>query len=117
VQLLCEERPGDAGAVLADFPHILEQFFASHPSAAQLWFGQFSMSGIEGFRFAARGLAKYALNHRNEMWELLVWEGKHPQAPVAVAAKPHYFCELAVVPSLRNLLSSHPQFLQSEELR
>lgn len=52
-----------------------------------------------------------------QVWHLLAWEGKHPQAPVSVASKPHYFCELAVGPSVRALLDAHPQFLESAELR
>jgi hypothetical protein len=38
------------------------------------------------------------------------------QAPVAVASKPHYFCELDVVATVRNLLRSCPDFWRSEEL-
>ena len=32
-----------------------------------------------------------------------MWRGKHAQAPVAVAAKPHYFGELNVVASVAAL--------------
>lgn len=49
------------------------------------------------------------------MWELLVWQGKHAQAPVAVAAKPHYFSELDVAKTVRNILKHHPQFFGSEQ--
>ncbi len=52
-----------------------------------------------------------------QMWDLLRWEGKHPQAPVSVAAKPHYFCELAVGRSVRALLAAHPAFWRSEQWR
>ena len=38
------------------------------------------------------------------MWSLLEWQGRHPQAPVAVAQRPHYFCELDVPRTLRRLL-------------
>jgi hypothetical protein len=31
------------------------------------------------------------------VWDFLEWMGKHAQAPVTVASKPHYFCELHVV--------------------
>ncbi len=51
------------------------------------------------------------------MWDLLRWEGKHAQAPVAVAVKTHYFCELALVPTVRSLLRHHPQFWSSEQWR
>lgn len=47
------------------------------------------------------GLAWRGTACREDVWELLVWEGKHPQAPVAVASKTHYFCELALVPSVK----------------
>ena len=41
--------------------------------------------------------------HDLQVWERLVWRGKHAQAPVAVAAKPHYFGELDVVASVAAL--------------
>ena len=49
------------------------------------------------------------------MWELLVWQGKHAQAPVAVAAKPHYFSELDVNKTMRNILKHCPEFFASEQ--
>ncbi len=39
-----------------------------------------------------------------QMWQLLAWQGRHPQAPIAVAQRPHYFCELDVPRSVRHLL-------------
>lgn len=45
-----------------------------------------------------------------------MWQGKHPQAPVAVAAKPHYFSELNIKQTVRNLLKHHPQFFASEQM-
>ena len=51
-----------------------------------------------------------------QMWDLLVWQGKHPQAPVAVAAKPHYFSELNIKQTVRNLLKLHPEFFASEQM-
>ena len=50
------------------------------------------------------------------MWDLLVWQGKHPQAPVAVAAKPYYFSELNVSKTMRNILKHHPRFFASEQM-
>lgn len=49
------------------------------------------------------------------MWDLLVWQGKHAQAPVAVAAKPHYFSELDVNKTIRNILKHCPEFFASEQ--
>lgn len=51
-----------------------------------------------------------------QMWDLLVWQGKHPQAPVAVAAKPYYFSELNVNKTVRNILKHHPQFFASKQM-
>ena len=45
-----------------------------------------------------------------------VGSGKHPQAPVAVAAKPHYFCELALERTVDNLLRDCPPFWTSQQL-
>lgn len=39
-----------------------------------------------------------------QMWGLLAWQGRHPQAPVAVAQRSHYFCELDVPRTLRHLI-------------
>lgn len=49
------------------------------------------------------------------MWDLLSWQGKHAQAPVAVAAKPHYFSELDVKKTMRNILRQCPEFFASEQ--
>lgn len=50
------------------------------------------------------------------MWDLLVWRGKHPQAPVTVAAKPHYFSELDMKKTIKNLLKYHPEFFASDQM-
>ena len=39
-----------------------------------------------------------------QMWDLLAWQGRHPQAPVAVAQRSHYFCELDLPRTLRHLI-------------
>ena len=62
------------------------------------------MEGMRRFKYGAAALAQYALAHRDEMWHLLAWQGRHSQAPVAVAQRPHYFCELDVPRTLRHLL-------------
>ena len=52
------------------------------------------------------------------MWDRLVWRGKHGQAPVAVAAKPHYFGELDVAASVTALAAADGgAFWRSEEVR
>ncbi len=51
-----------------------------------------------------------------QMWDLLVWQGKHPQAPVAVAAKPYYFSELNIQQTMHNILKHHPEFFASEQM-
>ena len=48
------------------------------------------------------------------MWDLLVWQGKHSQAPVAVAAKPNYFSELDMKKTIQNLLKHHTEFFSSD---
>ena len=53
-----------------------------------------------------------------QVWERLVWRGKHAQAPVAVAAKPHYFGELDVVASVAALARADGgAFWRSPEVR
>ncbi len=51
-----------------------------------------------------------------QVWDLLQWAGKHPQAPVAVASKPHYFAELNLRSTLDTLLMEAPAFWTSEEV-
>lgn len=51
-----------------------------------------------------------------QMWDLLVWQGKHPQAPVTVAAKPNYFSELDIKKTIENLLTDHPRFFASDQM-
>ncbi|WIA18938.1 hypothetical protein OEZ85_003607 [Tetradesmus obliquus] len=86
------------------------------PATTAAWFGQFSLAGIQHFKHGARALANYALTNRSEVWQLLVWAGKHDQAPVAVAARPHYFAELDVDRTLLALARHCPGFWASEEL-
>jgi hypothetical protein len=45
-----------------------------------------------------------------------VWAGKHPQSPISVVAKPHYWAELAVIPTIQRFLDDCPDFWSSEEL-
>ncbi|GFH07052.1 uncharacterized protein HaLaN_01797, partial [Haematococcus lacustris] len=72
------------------------------------------MDGMSSFKYGAKALAHYALMHRDVVWQLLVWEGKHAQAPVSVATKTHYFCELDVVRSVRAFLRHCPDFWRSD---
>jgi hypothetical protein len=62
------------------------------------------MEGMRGFKFGAAALAQFALSQRAKMWHLLAWHGRHSQAPVAVAQRPHYFSELDVPRTIRHLL-------------
>lgn len=116
VQLLLEGAPAQAGRLLASEPGLLRDFFEGHPGRCKRWFGHFSMDGLSGFKHGARALALYSLAHRNEVWDLLVWRGKHTQAPVAVAQKPHYFCELDVPRTIDRFARDCPGFWRSEEL-
>ncbi|KXZ44258.1 hypothetical protein GPECTOR_70g489 [Gonium pectorale] len=117
--LVSEMWPDKVADVLLDQPQVFIDFFQGPGSGRRiaLWFSHFSMEGMRAFKYGAWALAHYALAHREEMWDLLQWEGKHPQAPVSVAAKTHYFAELALVPSLRALLKHHPAFWASQQWR
>ncbi|KAK9844044.1 hypothetical protein WJX81_002911 [Elliptochloris bilobata] len=97
----------------------LARFFAGPPRRSKLWFGHFGHGSSGGsFRLGAGALARYAMLHRGEVWDLLVWRGKHAQAPVAVAAKPHYFGELDVAASVAALASADGgAFWRSPEVR
>jgi hypothetical protein len=105
------------GRLLAGQPELLRSFFEGHPRRARAWFGHFSATGrLSDFKHGAAALARFALARRDEAWPLLAWAGKHPQAPVAVAAKPHYFCELDVAATVDALAARCPAFWASEEV-
>lgn len=114
--LLAEQRPRAVASLLAADASFLRDTLTASPHTVSAWFGGFSMAGIHAFRHGARALANYALTHRADVWGLLAWRGKHSQAPVAVAAKPHYFGELDVTASVRALADGCPGFWRSEQL-
>ena len=99
---------GQVGAYISEDAHLLRQFFRDAPKRVLLFFEHFKMSG--DFTYGAKALARYAFAHRDEVWDLLEWMGRHPQAPVTVAAKPHYFCELNVLRTVKNFVDEVPQF-------
>jgi hypothetical protein len=117
LQLLCEEAAPSVGQVLSSFPDLLRDFFHASDAAIRGWFDHFSSSGIQHFQHGAHALANYALTQRDSAWRHLVWAGKHPQAPVAVANKTHYFCELDVVATVRSFVGACPGFWESRELQ
>jgi hypothetical protein len=86
---------GQVGRYIAQDADLLRHFFTNAPKRVLLFFEHFNMAG--DFTYGAKALARYAFSHRDEVWGRLEWMGRHPQAPVTVAAKPHYFCELHVV--------------------
>jgi hypothetical protein len=51
---------------------------------------------------------------QSQVWDMLVWGGRHGQAPAAVAAKPHLFCELDVPSTVAALADRCPGFWRSE---
>ncbi|GLC39710.1 hypothetical protein PLESTM_000931500 [Pleodorina starrii] len=119
MMLVSEVWPEKVTSLLLDRPQVFVDFFQGPGSTRRIlmWFSHFSMDGMRAFKYGSHALAHFALAHREEVWELLRWEGKHPQAPVAVAAKTHYFCELALVPTVRSLLRHAPRFWASEQWR
>jgi hypothetical protein len=96
---------------------VFRRFFAGNSKRIVQWFAHFSMSGLTAFRYGAAALAQHALANRADVWHLLVWGGKHSQAPVAVAARPQYFCELEVVATVQKFLDDCPGFWSSPEFR
>ncbi|KAK9810208.1 hypothetical protein WJX72_006648 [[Myrmecia] bisecta] len=113
---LCESAPRKVGRQLASHPDIVTKFFKGDIKRISYWFAHFSIAGWPGFKYGAAALGKYALAHRDEVWDLLAWQGKHAQAPVAVVTKPHYFTELDTERTVSNLLRHCPDFWASEEM-
>lgn len=116
LQLLCDAQPQAVAQLLSKDADFLCSYLTSSPAVTSSWFGHFSLAGIQHFKFGARALANYALTHRTEVWQYLVWAGKHDQAPVAVAGKPHYFAELDIDRTMRQLARHCPEFWCSDEL-
>lgn len=101
-------------AYIAREPALLRSFFNGSPRRVMLFFEHFSMTGT--FTLGARALSRFAFANRDTVWDFLEWMGKHAQAPVTVASKPHYFCELHVLRTVRNFVERVPQFWESSEL-
>lgn len=81
-----------------------------------MWFKHFAGPGGREHKYGAKALSQFFFANRNEYWHELVWSGKHPQSPVSVAAKSHYFCELDVERTVERLIDRVDQFWDSEEL-
>lgn len=79
LQLLCSAQPAAVAALLSQDPKFLCSCLTGSPATTAAWFGQFSLAGIQHFKHGARALANYALTNRSEVWQLLVWAGKHDQ--------------------------------------
>jgi hypothetical protein len=79
LRLLCDAQPAAVAQLLCKDPRFLCSCLTASPATTAAWFGQFSLSGIQHFKHGARALANYALTHRNEVWQHLVWAGKHDQ--------------------------------------
>eukprot|EP00897_Mesotaenium_endlicherianum_P009955 jgi/Mesen1/8989/ME000056S08394 len=114
--LLCENRPGWVASILFKDSSVTRGFFEGSSKRVQLWFQHFAAAGGGEHRFGAQALSKFAFAHREEHWRDLRWTGKHARAPVSVAAKPHYFCELDVVGTVESFLQNVPSFWASDEL-
>jgi hypothetical protein len=82
LQLLCDAQPSAVAQLLARDPTFLCSCLTASTATSAAWFGQFSLTGIQHFKHGARALANYALTHRNEVWQYLVWAGKHDQVSV-----------------------------------
>lgn len=79
LQLLCSAQPAAVAALLSQDPKFLCSCLTGSRATTAAWFGQFSLAGIQHFKHGARALANYALTNRSEVWQLLVWAGKHDQ--------------------------------------
>lgn len=115
--LACDARAARVAALLAPSAPLLRGLFSRSDAVVSAWFGGFGPGGLASLRRGAWALANFALARRDDAWRHLVWAGRHPQAPVAVAAKPHYFAELDVPATVRNLLRECPEFWESREMR
>lgn len=117
--LALEARPRALAALLSASPSLLRAFFAGaeRGAVAAAWFGGFSPAGPQQSKRGARALALFALARRDTAWRHLVWAGAHPQAPVAVVTRPHYWLELDVPATVRALARGCPDFFESEELK
>eukprot|EP00854_Cymbomonas_tetramitiformis_P003794 gene3794-4745_t len=92
--MTCERKAKQVAKVLLPDKRLWAQFFRESPLRVIAFFEHFNMAGE--FHHGAKALARYSFQNRDAVWKELEWIGKHPQAPVTVAAKPHYFCELNV---------------------
>ncbi|KAI8462873.1 MAG: hypothetical protein J3K34DRAFT_527439 [Monoraphidium minutum] len=117
LRLACEARAPQVAALLSGSAPLLRGLFSRSDALAAAWFGGLGAAPLAALPRGAGALANFALAARGDAWRHLVWAGRHPQAPVAVAAKPHYWAELDVPATLRNLARGCPEFWESRELR
>uniref|UniRef100_A0A1D1ZZL4 Uncharacterized protein n=2 Tax=Auxenochlorella protothecoides TaxID=3075 RepID=A0A1D1ZZL4_AUXPR len=114
-QAIVETEPATLGPVLSRHPAFLSRCLRRRPSLLT-WFAAFHPDGLQRSGMGAQALARYALAQRGSAWAHLVWAGKHAQAPVAVAQRPHYWCELDGAASAAGLAARDPGFLASPEV-
>ncbi|KAK3285621.1 hypothetical protein CYMTET_6781, partial [Cymbomonas tetramitiformis] len=111
--MTCERKAKQVAKVLLPDKRLWAQFFRESPLRVIAFFEHFNMAGE--FHHGAKALARYSFQNRDAVWKELEWIGKHPQAPVTVAAKPHYFCELNVLRTVHNFVERVPEFWGSAE--
>lgn len=100
--------------MLGRSPREWRAFFERDRERVRLWFNHFAHDGRH--TRGARALCNFALARRDIAWGWIVWAGKHAQAPVVVANKLHYFCEVDIFRTLQNFVHEVPEFWSSDEL-
>lgn len=110
LSVVVEQEPAWMGDQLTRFTSWNDRIATYIHCHAHLWF--------DSDQHGSNALMQFAFQNRAEVWDLLVWRGRHSQAPSQVAQRPDYWLEVDVPASVDVLLKHKCRlFLRSPELR
>ncbi|KAK2079439.1 hypothetical protein QBZ16_003131 [Prototheca wickerhamii] len=98
IHLIADTFPGWLGDLLARLPAWEGRLAEYVAAVADRWFARPEYRAL---------LAQLLFEHRDRLWDLLVWRGRHGQAPNQVSQHPEYWLHLDVGASVRAILKGN----------
>ena len=98
IHLIADTFPGWLGGLLARLPAWEGRLAEYVAAVADRWFARPEYRAL---------LAQLLFEHRDRLWDLLVWRGRHGQAPIQVSQHPEYWLHLDVGASVRAILKGN----------
>lgn len=117
MQLVCLRKPAEVAQLLSSDDRLFRRFFRDDTTTnrAKAWFAHFNFPGP--FEKGALALERYAMTHRDQVWNRLVWLYSTAPSPVVIAHQKIRFLELDVVRTVQMLVDEEPSFWSSEFFR